>query len=333
MTALAPRRTKTTKPKTVKRAKPAKRPRPPKPVSRSGVHMFTPLLTAILAAAGVAVIYRVFVLSALGQDIDTQALRNADVGHERAVQIMDRALNGTSLVSLVLVCVAIALIGIVRRRADLAVAAAIMVIGANVTSRLLKMRLERPDLDGSAMSNSFPSGHATAAASVAFALVLVLPLAVRGVVSLIGAGYVAVIAVATVWAEWHRPSDTIAALLVVLAWGGLMTFWLRVKNRRRPGTIERANRLPTVLFVVGGTISALITGVGLGAVVLSERVTPDLVSGRFAFLTGAAAITAAVAAVFLLWVRLAAGDQPAADAPVSKARSETTPKEATDDNA
>lgn len=346
MTAVTPRRTtpaKTARPaKHAKLAKPAKGAktanRSPRPARerRSGVHVVTPLITAIVAAAGVAAVYRVFVLSALGQDVDTQALRNSDVGHERAVEIMDRALNGTSLASLVLVCVAIALIGIIRRRADLAVAAAVMVAGANVTSQLLKTRLDRPELDGFPMPNSFPSGHATAAASVAFALVLVLPQAVRGMVSLIGAGYVAVIAVATIWAEWHRPSDTIAALLVVLAWGGLVTFWLRVRNRRRPGTVERVNRLVTLLFVVGGTLSALITGVGLGAVVLSERVTPDLVSGRFAFLTGAAAITAAVAAVFLIWVRLAAGDQPATDAPVSKARSgpaETTPKEANDDNA
>ena len=55
---------------------------------------------------------------------------------------------------------------------------------------------------------------------MAFALVLVLPYAMRAAVALAGAAYVTVIAVATVWAHWHRPSDTVAALLVVLAWGG-----------------------------------------------------------------------------------------------------------------
>ena len=114
--------------------------------------------------------------------------------------------------------VAIALIGFVRRRGDLAVAAAVMVAGANASTQLLKTHLTRPELDGFPMPNSFPSGHTTAATSVAFALVLVLPAAFRGLVALIGAAYAAVIGVATVWAEWHRPSDTIAALLVVLAW-------------------------------------------------------------------------------------------------------------------
>jgi membrane-associated phospholipid phosphatase len=329
MTAVATRR-----PAPAKRTAPRKTKK--KGTRRGALHVVTPLLAAVLAAAGVAAVYRVFVGSVLGQRIDTTALRNSGIGHPQAVEIMQRTLNGTSLVSLVLVCVAIALIGIVRRRADLAVAAAVLVAGSNATSQLLKMRLPRPALDGFPMSNSFPSGHTTAATSVAFALVLVLPLAIRGLVSLIGAAYASIIAVATVWAEWHRPSDTIAALLVVLAWGGFVTFWLRLRLRRRkPGPVDRPNRLATVLFVTAGTLAALIAGVGLGAVVLSERVTPDLVSGRFAFLTGAAAIIAGVAAVFLIWVRLAAGDQPAIETSVSTARSEaveTKPREADNDN-
>jgi membrane-associated phospholipid phosphatase len=300
----APRKTKPRKTKPRKTKK--------KPQHRSGLHVVTPLIAAILAAAGVAAVYQIFVRSTLGQRIDTTALHNSAVGHDRAVEIMARTLNGTSLVSLLLVCVTIALIGIVRRRADLAIAAGGLVIGANATTQLLKTHLTRPGLDGFPMPNSFPSGHTTAAASVAFALVLVLPAAIRGLVALIGAAYAAVIAVATVWAEWHRPSDTIAALLVVLAWGGLVTFWLRLRIRmRKPGLIERPSRLATALFVTGGALTMLITGVGLGAVVLSEQVWPELVSGRFAFLTGAVAICSGVAAVFLFWVRLAAGDQPA----------------------
>jgi len=201
-----------------------------------------------------------------------------------------------------------------RRRIDLAVAAAVMVIGANLTTRLLKTWLPRPELDGFPAPNSFPSGHTAAAASVAFALVLVLPWAIRGMVALIGATYVAVIAVATVWAEWHRPSDTIAGLLIVLAWGSAVVLVVRGRRYRRPGALERPSRLTTAPLLVAGLLATAIALVGLGAVTLSERVTPDLVSGRFTFLTGGAAIVAAVAAAFLIWVRLAAGEheEPAA---------------------
>lgn len=288
------------------------------PPSRGVWHVCAPAVVAVLAAVGVAAIYRVFVRSGLGQSVDTSALRGADVDHPRVVEVLSRTLDNTSLASLVLVCLAAAAIGVVRRRIDLAVGAAVLVLGANLTVQLLKTRLARPDLDGFPAPNSFPSGHAAAAASVAFALVLVLPAAIRGMVALIGATYAAVIAVATVWAEWHRPSDTIAALLVVLAWGGLVSAVLRARRVRLPDTTaRRPSRLATLVFLVVGTITAATGLVGLLAVVLSERVTPDLVSGRFAFLTGAACIVAAVAATFLLWVRLAAGDQPAATTDVA----------------
>jgi hypothetical protein len=130
-------------------------------------------------------------------------------------------------------------------------------------------------------------------------------------VALIGAAYVSVIAVATVWAEWHRPSDTVAGLLLVLAWGGLVSTVLRAASLRAPGVGDRRSRFATLLFLISGAITGAAGLLGLAAVALSERVTPDLVSGRFTFLTGAALIMAAVAGAFLIWVRLAAGDQPA----------------------
>jgi membrane-associated phospholipid phosphatase len=281
------------------------------PPSRGLWHVCAPAVLAVFAAAGVAAIYQVFVRSGLGQSVDTSALRGADVDHPRVVEVLSRTLDGTSLASLVLVCLAAAGIGLVRRRIDLAVGAAVLVLGANLTTQLLKTRLARPDLDGFPAPNSFPSGHTSAAAAVAFALVLVFPAAIRGMVALAGAAYVAVIAVATVWAEWHRPSDAVAALLIVLAWGGLVTAVLRARRLRATGATARPSRLATLVFLAVGTITAAAGLVGLAAVVLSERVTPDLVSGRFAFLTGAACITAAVAVTFLLWVRLTAGDQPA----------------------
>ena len=278
---------------------------------RGAGHVALPLLVTALSAAGVVAIHRVFIRTITGQAVDTGALNGAEVHHPRVVEVLSRTLNGTTLAGLVLVCLAAAAVGVLRRRVDVAVAAAVLVAGANLTTQLLKTSLHRPNLDGLPAPNSFPSGHTTAAASVAFALVLALPYAIRGMVALIGAAYVTVIAVATVWAEWHRPSDTVAGLLIVLAWGGLVTAVLRAHRLRVPGPAGRPSRLTTVLFTVVCTVTAAAGLLGLGAVVLSERgVGGDLVSGRFAFLTGAACITAAVAGTFLIWVRLAAGDQP-----------------------
>jgi membrane-associated phospholipid phosphatase len=293
----------------------ASRPQASPAPSRGAGHVALPLSLAVMAAAGVWAIHRVFIGTITGQAIDTGALNGAEMHHPRIVEVLSRTLNGTTLVSLVLVCVAAAAIGMMRRRLDLAVGAAVVVIGANVTSQLLKTHLERPNLDGLPAPNSFPSGHTTAAASVAFALILALPQAIRGMVALIGAAYVTVIAVATVWAEWHRPSDTVAGLLVVLAWGGLVSAALRAARLRRPGPMGRPTRLTTL--VLGGVfgLTAVAGLLGLAAVVITERTSPHLLSGRLVFLTGAACITAAVAGTFLVWVRLAAGDVPATGAP------------------
>ena len=289
--------------------------------ARGAGHVVAPLMITILAAAAVAVLYQICVRTSLGQSIDTAAMRGGDVQHPRVAELLSRTLTGTSLAGLVLVCLAAAAIGVLRRRIDLAVAAALLVIGANASTQLLKTTLGRPHLDDFPAPNSFPSGHTAAAASVACALILVLPHAVRGTTALIGAGYVTMIAVATVWAEWHRPSDAVAGLLIVLGWGSLAVFGIRVYRLRVPGGSGRPGRLAGLPLLGFGAVTASAALLGLIAVALSERVLPGLVSGRFAFLAGSAGIAAAVAGIFFIWVRLAAGDPPAGEATTDQAES------------
>ncbi|HEX5199999.1 phosphatase PAP2 family protein [Paractinoplanes rhizophilus] len=267
--------------------------------------VLAPLAVAVVAAAGVAAMDAVFVRTATGQYADTTAMRGGDVHHARVVEVLSRTLNGTTLVTLVLVCLVAAGVGVLRRRVDLAIGAGLLVLGANASCRLLKTRLPRPDLSDFPGPNSFPSGHTAAAASVAFALILVLPAAVRGIVALAGAGYVTVIGVATVWAEWHRPSDVAAAVLLVLAWAAFALFVTRLFRRVAvPG--DRPSRLVTVpllaVFLVTGAAGVL----GLISVAMNVRMSAALVSSRFAFLAGSAGIAAAVAGGFLIWVWLAA---------------------------
>src|SRR5207245_1071112 len=100
-----------------------------------------------------------------------------------------------------------------------AVGAVLLIVGANLTTQLLKSVLVRPvlgiDPERAAAGNSLPSGHTTIAASVAVAVLLVVPAAVRGVSAVVGAVLTAAAGVATLSAGWHRSSDAVAALLVV----------------------------------------------------------------------------------------------------------------------
>jgi len=273
-------------------------------------HKISPLLVTVLAAAGAYAVHRLFIGTALGQEVDTAALRG-DFDHPRVSEVLTRTLDATRLAVLALVCVAAAAFGVLRRRLDLAIASGLLVIAANVITQQLKGGLSRPLLDDFPAPNSWPSGHATAAASAAFVLVLVFPRALRGTVGLVGTGYVALVAVATVWAEWHRPSDVIAALLIVLACGSLAVFGVRLRRTGPAPAIHLPNRLVMVVLGVAAALATATALFGMGAVALSERPLPDLVSGRFAFLTGTAGIIAAVAVTFIVWVRLTAGEPSA----------------------
>ncbi|GAA2708526.1 MULTISPECIES: phosphatase PAP2 family protein [Actinoplanes] len=271
-------------------------------------HAISPLLVALLAAGGAALMYEVFIRTGLGQTVDTNAMRGGDVHHEQFTEVLSRTLNATQLVVLGVVCLIAVIVGALRRRFDLAIGVVLLVISANIAVQQLKSHLGRPDLDGSGMSNSFPSGHTAAAASVAFILIMAFPRALRGAMGLLGATYVTIVAVATVWAEWHRPSDTIAALLIVLACGSLIIWVIRLRRFGNPRASFTPARVATLPLTLVGAISTAAALFGLATLAVSERVMPDLVSGRFAFLTGVAGIVAAVAGTFYFWVRLTAGD-------------------------
>jgi membrane-associated phospholipid phosphatase len=275
--------------------------------SRPGpVHLLAPFAVSVLAAVGTLATYHVFVRTISGQWLDTAAMLGTDIEHPRLADLLGRSLDATNMRTLLVICLFVAVIGLIRKRPDLAVAAAVLVLGANVTTQILKSRLPRPALDGLVYGNSLPSGHTTAAASVAFALVLVLPEAIRGLAALAGSLSTAVIAIGTVWARWHRPSDAVAALLVVLAWGAFVVLAVRLLRWRRERTPDRPSRLATLPLLVTGGIAAPITVLGLLFGKSSEAMTTTPEPSRLTFLTGASGIAAVVAIAFLAWVWLSA---------------------------
>ncbi|MBS1679572.1 MAG: phosphatase PAP2 family protein [Actinobacteria bacterium] len=131
-----------------------------------------------------------------------------------------------------------------RRREVLA--AIVVVAGANLTTQLLKTTLEHARYKAIEHGielpwpNSFPSGHTTAAASIAVALLLVAPAAHRLVAAVVGLGVTAAVGFSVVILGWHYPSDVLGGLLVVGAWGFAALAWLRLRagRDRAPGTGE-----------------------------------------------------------------------------------------------
>lgn len=179
------------------------------------------VVLAVGQLLALAITWRFFVRTARGQLLDTIALAGSKIGSSRVGAPLQQVLDAVPAVAAATTLGAVVFL-VLRRRFLLAAVVAGLVVGANVTTQVLKAVIDRPylfvDVERAAAGNSLPSGHATVAASVAVALVLALPPRMRGLGALLGAGYAALTGIATVVAGWHRPSDVAAAYLVVGIW-------------------------------------------------------------------------------------------------------------------
>jgi membrane-associated phospholipid phosphatase len=225
-----------------------------------------------LAALGQVVAF--FVYTRHGQLLDTVALSGTWIGRARVEGAVTTALNAVSVVSVIAATAVVGFIALVRRRVVVALVAIVLIAGANLTTQALKYVISRPDLGvdeaRAAAGNSMPSGHATVAASVAVALVFVLPATWRAVGAIGGAIYAAFVAVATMSAAWHRPSDALAAFLVVGAWAAVAGLVLAAARRGDDVVRERQSQpAATAVLVVLGIV---LLAVALVALELTNQV-------------------------------------------------------------
>ncbi|MFG2044172.1 phosphatase PAP2 family protein [Dactylosporangium sp. NPDC048998] len=271
------------------------------------------LFVAALEAAGAVAVWRFFVGTEHGQLLDYVAITGNSIGRSRVETLVHNTLNGISIVSLTAATIAIGFIALARRRVALAVGAVLLIGGANVTTQVLKALIYRPELgvdpERAAAGNSLPSGHTTIAASVAVALVLVLPAKARGPAAFLGTVFAALAGVATLSAGWHRPSDAVAALLIVGAWAAVASLFIVIAQRRHGGVSYGAPSTYTTVFLT------LVSLVLLAGAALCMHLTDDVItrsvddlSRRRLFVAyaggalGIAGITALVVAAVLLTV-------------------------------
>jgi membrane-associated phospholipid phosphatase len=266
-------------------------------------------LVALSAVLGVGVTYRLFVTTPAGQKVDELAFTGAAYGQGRLWLVAEPVLDVVSIAFVVVAIGAAMLVAAARRRWVVAVQVAVLVVGANLTTQLLKHQvLERPDLlEGWNGPNTLPSGHTTVAASVSAALLLAIPRAWRPAVAVLGVLYTGATGVSTLVGQWHRPSDVIAALLVVLAWGAAVCAFTpsaSLDEARRPsasfatpGSSVLAGLLLLGAFVGGGIAATAMAGL---AGVWSVPFAPDLT----AYAVGALAVGSVTAATFALLLLL-----------------------------
>jgi membrane-associated phospholipid phosphatase len=131
------------------------------------------------------------------------------------------------------------LLALLRRRWLMAATVPCILLGANLTTQLLKPALADPrviELSGgpSLYPGSWPSGHSTASMSLALGLVLVVGPRLRPLAAFAGAAYAVAVAYSLVALGWHLPSDVFGGYLVAATFTLLGTAGLAALEARRP---------------------------------------------------------------------------------------------------
>ncbi|MFB7369559.1 phosphatase PAP2 family protein [Streptomyces sp. NPDC056222] len=238
--------------------------------SRVRKRMKRSCLAAVLL---LAIVYAGLVLTATGQRWENAVL-NGRLTDETlaAAHEANRTLQHITVYSLAVAMLVMTVIGMLRRRHALTLAALGTVGVSLFLAELLKgYVLGRPDLahaPAHLTHNSFPSGHTTVAMSVMFGLALVVPYRVRGLAVGLCALWATAVGAYTVAAGWHRPSDTIGADLLVLAVACGLVALLARRGKVGPA---RSRRFPLrTVFVIVPLGIAAVGGLGAGLVLLVD---------------------------------------------------------------
>lgn len=251
------------------------------------------LLATLLAVAALAGVTALALWTASGQELDQSAMTTVTAGRDTQLAVLS-VLGYVSIAAVAIVAAGAVALALIRGEVRLAVAALVVIGGANLTTQVLKHAvLDRSEFVGGIVAhNSLPSGHTTVIAAALGALCLVSPTWLRPVVLTAGSFAVTLTGASTVVAGWHRPADVLAAVLVCLAWTALAALVVGGGVRRTSGgltfaALGSAGAL-VFLIVIGvrptdGWDGFLTSGVVLGSVALvtaASAAVMDRVSPR-----------------------------------------------------
>jgi membrane-associated phospholipid phosphatase len=194
------------------------------------------------------------------------------------------------------------IVALLRRRPQVAATLAVVLLAANETTQLLKPLLAAPrDVVywkpiGAA---TWPSGHATAAMSLALCSVIAAPARRRPAVAAVMAGFAIAVSYSFLELGWHYPSDVFGGFLVAGTWTLLGIAGLSIYEQRRAGLTAPAGPRPRaavnsvldVLRPVGAMLGLVAVFVALIALARPHPVI-DYVRAHQAFVIGAAGIGA-----------------------------------------
>jgi membrane-associated phospholipid phosphatase len=170
------------------------------------------------------------------------------------------------------------LVALVRRRPRVAAMIAVVLLCANETTQLLKPLLAGPrdPVQWVALGTaSWPSGHATAAMSLALCSVIAAPPRRRPAVAAAMAAFAIAVSYSFLELAWHYPSDVLGGFLVAGTWTLLGVAGLSILQARSERTAAEAGRPRRASFSVGEALApvgvmAAVATVVIGLIVVAH---------------------------------------------------------------
>lgn len=225
------------------------------------------LVFCVLFLLGFVGVYWLGVRTADGQrydDLVWQSLQESG-----APSVLDSSANPLSFAYSPLVigvsaafALAALIVAAVRRRWWLIGQLVVFGAAAIASAEGLKKFLPRERLDPMLANpaNTLPSGHTVLAAAAGVALLFALPRVVRWVGALVGALFAVGVGVAVVVGQWHRPSDVVAALMLVAALGFLTLAFTHGSGMDQVGTRRSSVPLQIVapVMIAAGVMGQLV---------------------------------------------------------------------------
>ncbi len=199
----------------------------------------------------------------------------------------------------VYLCVIPIALALLRRRIWVALAIVGILLGANVTTELLKPLLDVQrsySFPAAPGTGSWPSGHATAAMSLALCCVIAAPGRLRSATATLGALFAVAVSYSFLALAWHYPTDVLGGFLVASIWTllGVAAIWTAQSHRAPQSAQAHRPGRPTIWAALGPPSAVLLAAVALVALVAVAQ-PHDVVSyARLhkAFIIGAGGIGA-----------------------------------------
>jgi membrane-associated phospholipid phosphatase len=256
-----------------------------------------PLITAAACAIGLVLVGLFGLVSHAGHQRDSAILYGFSLlwrdSTNEPLRLIARIPDPVPYAILGCLCIGV---GLVRRRYWRAGAVAVLLLGTGATTHLAKHALSTPRVSqwlgpwGQVGNATFPSGHATAAMTLALCGVLVSPPAHRATVALFGGAFAIAVGYATLALTWHYPSDVVAGYLVAGLWVSLTIAVLQRVEHAEPEPARPPPWEPLVLLGgVVAVVAAAVVALEANAVSYYAQQRPTAVVG--ALLIAALAMT------------------------------------------